>query len=232
MEAALRGRELVRQMLTFSRKTEQEKKPLQLEQHRQGDRQAPPGIDALDRSASGSTLRSESGLILADPTQMQQVLMNLCTNAAHAMREKGGTLDIELSDFSVSPSDGNPHGIEPGPLHEARGPRYGHRHASRHHGQDIRPLLHHEEAGRGNGTRPLGRPRHREAVRRLHHRRERTRQRAPPSPSTSRRSQESPKPMRSATTSSPPAPSASSSSMTKKPSWRWARRSSRSSATR
>ena len=28
--------------------------------------------------------------------------MNLCTNAAHAMREKGGVLDIELSDFSVS----------------------------------------------------------------------------------------------------------------------------------
>ena len=32
--------------------------------------------------------------------------MNLCTNAAYAMREKGGVLDIELSDFSVSPSDG------------------------------------------------------------------------------------------------------------------------------
>ena len=40
--------------------------------------------------------------------------MNLCTNAAHAMREKGGSLDIELSDFSVSPSNGDPHGIEPG----------------------------------------------------------------------------------------------------------------------
>ena len=40
--------------------------------------------------------------------------MNLCTNAAYAMREKGGVLDMELSDFSVSPSNGNPHGIEPG----------------------------------------------------------------------------------------------------------------------
>ena len=57
---------------------------------------------------------SESDLILGDPTQIQQVLMNLCTNAAHAMREKGGALDIELSDYSVSPSNGNPDGIKPG----------------------------------------------------------------------------------------------------------------------
>ena len=40
--------------------------------------------------------------------------MNLCTNAAHAMQEKGGVLDIEVRDFSVSPSDENPHGIKPG----------------------------------------------------------------------------------------------------------------------
>ena len=41
--------------------------------------------------------------------------MNLCTNAAHAMREKGGTLDIELSDFSVSPTKGTPARLKPGP---------------------------------------------------------------------------------------------------------------------
>ena len=40
--------------------------------------------------------------------------MNLCTNASYAMREKGGTLDIELSDYSVSPSNGDPHRIKPG----------------------------------------------------------------------------------------------------------------------
>ena len=55
-------------------------------------------------------IRSESGMVLGDPVQMQQVLMNLCTNAAHAMREKGGVLDVELSDFSVSPSNGIPTG--------------------------------------------------------------------------------------------------------------------------
>ena len=57
---------------------------------------------------------SGSGLVLADPTQMQQILMNLCTNAAHAMLEKGGTLDVELSDVTVSPFEGSPHAIAPG----------------------------------------------------------------------------------------------------------------------
>jgi len=54
---------------------------------------------------------SESGFIFADPVQVQQVLMNLCTNAAHAMREKGGILDIKVDDFSVDPSTGNDLGI-------------------------------------------------------------------------------------------------------------------------
>ena len=58
-------------------------------------------------------------MILGDPVQIQQVLMNLCTNAAYAMQEKGGVLDIELSDFSVSPSNSNPHGYRTGALHEA-----------------------------------------------------------------------------------------------------------------
>lgn len=46
--------------------------------------------------------------------QLQQVLMNLCTNAAHAMREKGGTLGIILSDYSAPSSTNNPYGIAPG----------------------------------------------------------------------------------------------------------------------
>ncbi len=103
MEASLRGRELVRQMLTFSRKTEQEKKPLRLSS-------IVKETVKLLRASTPTTIsmrfttKSESGLILGDPTRVQQVLMNLCTNASYAMREKGGVLDIELSDFSVSAS--------------------------------------------------------------------------------------------------------------------------------
>jgi len=113
MEAGLRGRELVKQMLTFSRQTPQEKKPLLLSS-------IVKETGKFLRASIPSTIRietnvqSESGLVLADPIQIQQVLTNLCTNATHAMQEKGGTLDIELSDFSVSPTTGDPHGIAPG----------------------------------------------------------------------------------------------------------------------
>ena len=109
-EAGLRGRELVKQMLTFSRKTEIQKQPLQLST-------IVTEAMKLLRASIPSTVSinfkidSTSDLVLADPTQMQQVLLNLCTNAAHAMREKGGTLDIGLSDHSVSTADG----MKPGP---------------------------------------------------------------------------------------------------------------------
>ena len=113
MEASLRGRELVRQMLTFSRKTEQENKPLQLSSIVKETvkllRASTPATIAIRLNA-----QSESGLIIGDPTRIQQVLMNLCTNSVYAMREKGGALDIELSDFSVSSSNRNAHGIGPG----------------------------------------------------------------------------------------------------------------------
>ncbi|MCP4625572.1 MAG: hypothetical protein GY850_18960 [bacterium] len=53
-------------------------------------------------------MRSNSA-VMADPTQIHQVMMNLCTNAAHAMREKGGLLKIELSDTNL---DGSLRGIK------------------------------------------------------------------------------------------------------------------------
>ncbi len=113
-EAGIRGRELVRQMLTFSRKGEQEKKPVRLSTIVKETVRLIREIVPTTIAIRVRTLK-ESEPILADPTQIQQVLINLCTNAAQAMREKGGTLDIELSDLTVSPSDGNSNGMEPGP---------------------------------------------------------------------------------------------------------------------
>ena len=127
MEAGIRGRELVRQMLTFSSKTEQEKRPLRLsgivKETLKLIREIVPSTIAI----RVETL-SESGPILADPIQIQQVLINLCTNAAQAMREQGGTLDVELSDFSVPPSVRGCPTDGAGPLHEAYCPRHGRRH--------------------------------------------------------------------------------------------------------
>jgi CheY-like chemotaxis protein len=100
-------------MLAFSSQSEQEKKPLRLSTI------VKESVKFL-RSSIPTTVNvrvsveSESGLVLGDPVQVQQILMNLATNAAYAMRQKGGTLDIGVSDFTVS-SDRNHHGIEPGP---------------------------------------------------------------------------------------------------------------------
>jgi PAS domain S-box-containing protein len=102
-EAGLRGRNLVRRMLAFSRQAEQERTPLKLSS----------AIEETVKLLGGSIpatvdvrmkIESESGFILADPVQLQQVIMNLCTNAAYAMRNNGGVLQIELSDYSVAPS--------------------------------------------------------------------------------------------------------------------------------
>lgn len=113
IDAGVRGRELVKQMLTYSRQTEQEKKPLRLSS-------IIKECLRLLRASVPTTVsirldvESESGVILGDPIQIQQVLMNLATNAAHAMRGKGGSLEIALSDFSISSSEEGCHGIEPG----------------------------------------------------------------------------------------------------------------------
>jgi PAS domain S-box-containing protein len=113
LEAGIRGRDLVRQMLTFSRKTEQEKKPLRVssivKETVKFIRATIPATISIRVN-----ILSESDLIFADPTQIQQVLMNLCTNATHAMREKGGILDIGLGASTVSLSNDDPHGIKPG----------------------------------------------------------------------------------------------------------------------
>jgi CheY-like chemotaxis protein/two-component sensor histidine kinase len=100
-------------MLAFSRKSEQEKKPLRMSSI----------VDEtvkFFRATTPATINirvktvNESDLILGDPTQLQQVLMNLYTNASYAMREKGGNLDIELSDYSASQANDDPDGVKPG----------------------------------------------------------------------------------------------------------------------
>ncbi len=171
LEASMRGRDLVRQMLIFSRRNEEERKPLRLssvveETVKLLRASIPTTITIRDN------VKNKSGVILGDPVQIQQVLMNLATNGAHAMREKGGVLDIELSDSVIDQPDGNLSGA--GTLYEACGPRHGLRYPTRGNGQDIRSLLYDEKAGRGNGSRLVRRPGDREAVPRVHHGGERT----------------------------------------------------------
>ncbi len=98
--ASLRARDVVKQLLTFSRKTEQMKKVIELKPLIE------ESINLLRSSIPTSIeiqadLSNNSNKIVADPTQIHQVLINLCTNAAHAMDKEGGTLGIKLSRIQI-----------------------------------------------------------------------------------------------------------------------------------
>ncbi len=95
LKASLRARDVVRQLLSFSRKTELEKKPLKIapiikEISKLLRASIPSSIDIHYRIPDGTET------IMADPTQIHQVVLNLCTNAADSMTETGGELEIKL----------------------------------------------------------------------------------------------------------------------------------------
>ncbi len=98
--AAIRGRDLVKQILAFSRKSAQHAKPISLT----------PLVKEtakLLRSTISTTieirldLEVEDAIVTADPAQMQQVLLNLTTNAAQAMAAEGGVMTIALREIML-----------------------------------------------------------------------------------------------------------------------------------
>lgn len=116
VKAGYRATDLVQQILAFSRKRERERKPL---------RMGPFVKEALKllRAVLPSTLEIRASLemkpgedvVMADATQVHQVIMNLCTNAGHAMRDKGGILQAGLSVVELGPGDAPLYpGLKPG----------------------------------------------------------------------------------------------------------------------
>lgn len=114
LQAAQRAKELVHQILAFSRKQEQERRPLDLtplikETIKLLRASLPASIEIKQQ------LDAENALIMADATQIHQVLMNLSTNAAHAMEAKGGLLNIHLKKTTISNSvEAQQQGVTPG----------------------------------------------------------------------------------------------------------------------
>lgn len=98
LSAGNRARELVKQILSFARKSEEETRPLQ------------PGIIIKEvtkflRSSIPTSIEirqtvNSDSFIMGNPTQIHQILMNLCTNAAHAMEDHGGVLELSIQDIS------------------------------------------------------------------------------------------------------------------------------------
>jgi PAS domain S-box-containing protein len=104
IKASHRAKDLVKQILAFSRQVENQKIPMQ------------PAVIVKEaitllRSSLPTTITisqdidPEAGVVLADPTHIHQIVMNLATNAFHAMEVKGGMLTISLQKKILSRDD-------------------------------------------------------------------------------------------------------------------------------
>ena len=100
LKSIMRGRDLVRQILSFSRKGMERREPVQVssivkESLKLLRATLPSSIEIRQH------IQDETCMVHSTPTHMYQVLMNLCTNAAHAMSEAGGVLEISLDAVSL-----------------------------------------------------------------------------------------------------------------------------------
>jgi PAS domain S-box-containing protein len=105
LKSSYRGRKLVKQILTFCCQGEQERQPVQIEPI------LSECLNLMRPSLPASiTVRKHVderlGTIMGDPTQIHQIIMNLITNAGHAMRIKGGILEISLDNVGLDTAAG------------------------------------------------------------------------------------------------------------------------------
>ncbi|MBU0485891.1 MAG: PAS domain-containing protein [Proteobacteria bacterium] len=104
IDASIKARDLVKQILTFSRQDKLESIPTKItpiiqDISRLLEKKIPKNIEIRLK------LEAENGVIMADPGQIYQILFNLCDNSLHAMREKGGTIGISLVETVLSKED-------------------------------------------------------------------------------------------------------------------------------
>ena len=104
LQATNRAKELVKQILTFSRQSEGELKPLKIqfvlkETLKLLRASIPANIEIKEN------IDPNCSAIMADPTHIHQVLMNLCTNSYQAMLETGGIIRVSLAEVVIGPHD-------------------------------------------------------------------------------------------------------------------------------
>jgi PAS domain S-box-containing protein len=113
-QAVLRAKNLVSQILSFSRNEEQRRHPVGFHHVVRESMELlratiPATIEIIEK------IDPTSGRVMADPTQLQQVLLNLCSNAQYAMRDGGGVLTVKLDGIEVNePSEEVKEGLAPG----------------------------------------------------------------------------------------------------------------------
>ncbi len=113
LHAALRAKDLVKQILTFSRKSDFELKPVKLQAILE------EALKLLKSSIPATIefqtdIDADCGLTVADPTQIHQIIMNLATNAHHAMQETGGRLSVTLKQTKIDAAPSNFSELLPG----------------------------------------------------------------------------------------------------------------------
>jgi len=113
LKAGSRAKELVQQILTYSRQKERERQPVKM------NLVVNEALKLL-RASLPSTIQMHNSIqsnlaVMSDPTNIHQVIMNLCTNAAYAMQKDGGLLEVSLSDVELDEDFAKQHpGITPG----------------------------------------------------------------------------------------------------------------------
>ena len=152
LRSSFRARDLIKQMLTFSRKSEYEMKPMPL---------TPLVRETakLLRASIPTTIKidvetlSTTDVVEANPTAIQQILMNLCTNASYAMRDTGG--GVENNPLRRPNRFGlGLHGAHARPVRTDHRERHGRRDGRPHSKEDIRALLYHQKPGRRHRDGP------------------------------------------------------------------------------
>lgn len=97
--AGKRAKDLVEQIQAFARQTDQPTRPVQMakivKEGLKFIRSSTPAAIELKQNIDGESL------ILGNPTQIHQIIMNLCANAAHAMDKSGGILEVALKDMTI-----------------------------------------------------------------------------------------------------------------------------------
>jgi len=102
--AGKRAGDLVKQILAFSRQSEHQMTPVRVQN-------VLKEVLKLTRSTIPSNIeihdniQQDCGLIMADPTQVHQIAMNLITNAFHAVEDKNGAIDIELKEITLQDNE-------------------------------------------------------------------------------------------------------------------------------
>jgi PAS domain S-box-containing protein len=154
LSAGERAQHLVKQILSFSRQEKTERKLLSLqpvikETIRFLRASLPATIDIR------SDFKAENTLVVADPTQIHQVLLNLATNAAHAMEEKGGVLEISMEEL-IFPREtisemSSFEGLQPGPYLELKVSDTGEGMDSQVLERIFEPFFTTKEPGKGTG---------------------------------------------------------------------------------